>query len=183
LRPYIRPLIDLIAVATTLGLICIAIFFLAPYMRPAGSLTGVHLMPGFRLLFAGIGALLLVGRPAFAQRLACEAPQKAMLEIDLLFGRNIGMELGVSEANWSEFVASEITPRFPQGLTIDDALGQWRDPDRNTVVQEPSKDVQIIVPADAEVKEKIDAIVAAYKQRFQQQSVGVVIRPACVAFE
>jgi len=49
-------------------------------------------------------------------------------------------------------------------------------------VQQPSKDVLVIVPADTEVKEKIDAIVAAYKQRFQQQAVGVVIRPACVSF-
>jgi Protein of unknown function (DUF3574) len=105
-----------------------------------------------------------------------------MLEIDLLFGRNIGMELGVSEVNWSEFVAQEITPRFPQGLSIDDAVGQWRDPERNVIVQEPSKEVRVIVPAGTEVKEKIDAIVAAYKRRFQQQSVGVVMRPACVSF-
>jgi hypothetical protein len=32
------------------------------------------------------------------------------------------------------------------------------------------------------VKGKIDAIVTAYKERFQQQSVGVVMRPACVSF-
>jgi hypothetical protein len=132
---------------------------------------------------AGICVLLLLTAPAVAQGLACDEPQRPMLEIDLLFGRNIGMELGVSEGNWSEFVASEITPRFPQGLAVDDALGQWRDPERNTIVQEPSKDVRIIVPEDPEIKEKIDAIVTAYKQRFQQQSVGVVIRPACVSFE
>lgn len=105
-----------------------------------------------------------------------------MLEIDLMFGRNIGGQLGVSEGHWSEFVASEITPRFPEGLTIDDALGQWRDKERNRIVQEPSKEVRVIVPADAEVKEKIDAIVTAYKRRFQQQAVGVVIRLACVSF-
>jgi ATP-dependent protease Clp ATPase subunit len=27
-----------------------------------------------------------------------------------------------------------------------------------------------------------DAIVTAYKQRFQQQAVGIVIRPACASF-
>jgi hypothetical protein len=70
---------------------------------------------------------------ASAQGLACSGPQQAMLEIDLLFGRNIGMELGVSEAHWSDFVAQEITPRFPQGLSIDDAMGQWRDPERNVI--------------------------------------------------
>ena len=105
-----------------------------------------------------------------------------MLEIDLLFGRNIGGALGVSEDEWTDFVAKEISPRFPQGLSVDDAVGQWRDRDTNAIVKEPSKDVQIIVPQDAEVKGKIDAIVTAYKERFRQQSVGVVMRPACVSF-
>jgi len=120
--------------------------------------------------------------PSFAQELSCREPQKPMLEIDLMFGRNIGGQLGVSEELWSDFVAKEITPRFPDGLTVDDAVGQWRDLATNKIVKEPSKDVQLIVPASAEVKEKIDAIVAAYKQRFQQQAVGVVMRPACVSF-
>jgi hypothetical protein len=79
-------------------------------------------------------------------------------------------------------VASEITPRFPEGLTVLDATGQWQDKERNTIVKEPSKDVRLIVPADAEVKEKLDSIVTAYKQRFQQQGVGIVIRSACVTF-
>jgi hypothetical protein len=105
-----------------------------------------------------------------------------MLEISLMFGRNIGGELGVSEEVWSEFVASEITPRFPDGLTVDDAVGQWRDTETARVVKEPSKDVRVVVPAGADIQEKIDAIVAAYKQRFHQQAVGVVIRPACASF-
>ncbi len=105
-----------------------------------------------------------------------------MLEIDLMFGRNIGDELGVTEQQWSDFVAAEITPRFPKGLSIEDAVGQWRDPDKNTIVREPSKDVTIVVPQSEPVKEKIEAIAGAYKQRFQQQSVGVVMRPACASF-
>ena len=40
----------------------------------------------------------------------------------------------------------------------------------------------IAVAEHAGLQEKLDAIVAAYKQRFRQQSVGVVIRPACVSF-
>jgi Protein of unknown function (DUF3574) len=139
-------------------------------------------MRSLRLLEAGALALLIMASPALAQGLACNDPQKPMLEIDLMFGRNIGSELGVSEGLWSDFVASEITPRFPEGLTVLDATGQWQDKERNTIVKEPSKDVRLIVPADAEVKEKLDSIVTAYKQRFQQQGVGIVIRPACVSF-
>jgi hypothetical protein len=131
---------------------------------------------------AGACALLIMTTPAWAQGLACSDPQKPMLEISLMFGRNIGGELGVSEGLWADFVASEITPRFPEGLTVLDATGQWQDKERNTIVKEPSKDVRLIVPADAEVKEKLDAIITAYKQRFQQQGVGVVIQQACVSF-
>ena len=74
-----------------------------------------------------------------------------------MFGRNIGGELGVTEEQWSDFVASEITPRFPGGLTVDDAMGQWRDTETGKVVKEPSKELQVIVPADAEkdIKENL----------------------------
>jgi hypothetical protein len=62
-------------------------------------------------------------------------------------------------------------------------MGQWRDRERNTVVREPSKVVQIVLLSGAaEDQAKIDAIVAAYKARFKQQAVGVVTRGACVAF-
>jgi Protein of unknown function (DUF3574) len=119
---------------------------------------------------------------ASAQEIACRAPQKPMVEIELLFGRNIGGRLGVTDKRWTRFLASEVTPRFPDGLTVFDAFGQWRDAKRKTIVREPSKIVWIIAAAEGDSQTKIDAIVAAYKSRFRQQSVGVVIRPACVSF-
>ena len=60
--------------------------------------------------------------------------------------RNIGGALGVTEQQWSDFVAAEIMRHFPKGLSIDGAVGQWRYPDQSTIVKEPSKDVTIIVP-------------------------------------
>ena len=55
----------------------------------------------------------------------------------------------MTEELWSDFVASEITPRFPAGLTVDDALGQRRDAATGKVIKEPSKELQLIVPAEA----------------------------------
>jgi hypothetical protein len=124
--------------------------------------------------------LIWCASSALAQDIACRVTQKPMVVADLLFGRNIGGRLGVTEKRWSQFLATEITPRFPDGLTVVDAAGQWRDAEKNRIVREPSKLVTIIMPADAQ--EKLDAIVDAYKRRFRQQSVGVVIRPACVSF-
>ena len=124
--------------------------------------------------------LLLLPLPAAAQDLACRAAQKPMVVIDLMFGRNIGGRLGVTEARWSRFLADEITPRFPDGLTVVDASGQWRAPGARRIVRERSKLVIIVAAADAQ--DKVDAIVDAYKRKFRQQSVGVVVRPACVSF-
>lgn len=119
---------------------------------------------------------------ASAQTLSCTLPQKPMMEVELLFGRNIGGRLGVSEAQWRAFLSREVSPRFPDGLTVFDTLGQWRDAKTNALVREPSKIVRVIVAADAPAREKIDAITAAYKQQFRQDAVGVIMRPACVSF-
>jgi uncharacterized protein DUF3574 len=117
-----------------------------------------------------------------AQTLACRGEQKPKEVAELLFGRNIGNRVGVTEAAWVRFVAREMTPRFPDGLTIIDASGQWRDRDSGKVVREPSKRVEIVLPGSDDDAAKLDAIVAAYKSRFHQQAVGIVTRPACVSF-
>ena len=40
-------------------------------------------------------------------------------------------------------VLADVTPRFPDGLTILDARGQWRDSGRKQIMREPSKLVEI----------------------------------------
>ena len=69
-----------------------------------------------------------------------------------------------------------MTPRFPDGLSVVDAAGQWRDKTRGRMVREPSKLVIILTADDAPARDKIAAIVAAYKEQFRQQSVAVIRR-------
>jgi Protein of unknown function (DUF3574) len=126
-------------------------------------------------------ALALTGE-AGAQLVDCRAGQKPTQVAELMFGRNIGDRIGVGEAEWSDFVDREITPRFPDGLTIFDAASQWRDKAGNKIVREPSKIVQIVLPGNVEDIARLNEIAEAYKTRFQQQSVGVIVRPACVSF-
>jgi hypothetical protein len=114
--------------------------------------------------------------------LSCSGAQQPKLAAELLFGRDIGNRIGVSEAAWQNFVAHEITPRFPDGLTIVAATGQWRDPSRKTVVREPSKLVIIVLPGNKDDQARLAAIVDAYKRRFHQQSVGVILQSACASF-
>lgn len=108
--------------------------------------------------------------------------QKPMAKIELIFGRNIGGRLGVTESRWAKFLADEITPRFPGGLTVIDGQGQWRDPVRGALVRERSKIVLVLAPDDDAARDHISAIVAAYKRRFRQQSVAVLTRRICASF-
>jgi hypothetical protein len=136
-----------------------------------------------RLIAAfGLLALLAGGSSAQAQDLQCRSPQKSMAVAELLFGRKIDDRIAVTERLWARFVDREITPRFPDGLSVIDAKGQWRDRDRNVIVREPSKLVTIILPGAAADAERLGEIIEAYKKRFKQQSVGLIVRPACVAF-
>jgi hypothetical protein len=135
-------------------------------------------------VFCGI-ALLIAGSTGLAAQgptSACHAGQQPKLMAELTFGRDIGRHVGVSEAAWRRFLARELTPRFPDGLSVVDALGQWRDRSTGRIVREPSKLVMIVLPGNADDQARLDAIVEAYKRQFQQQSVGVIVQPACAAF-
>lgn len=127
---------------------------------------------------AEAGAQNLTG----TEGLSCPLPSKAMMRAELMFGRNIGGRAGVSEAAFARFVAAEITPRFPAGLTVIDAAGQWRDSKTGQVVREKSKMVVLMVGDAPDARERIAAIAEAYKKRFRQQSVVVVTRPVCASF-
>jgi Protein of unknown function (DUF3574) len=123
---------------------------------------------------------LALASSAGAQLLDCRGGQRPTEVAQLLFGRNIGNRLGVSESAWARFVDREIVPRFPDGLTVFDATGRYRV--ANRVAREPSKIVEIALPGTPEDMVRLNEIVEAYKSRFKQQSVGLIVRPACVSF-
>jgi hypothetical protein len=128
--------------------------------------------------------LLLAGfaGAANAQLLDCRGGQKPTQVAEMMFGRKIGDRIGVSEIEWSRFVDREITPRFPAGLTVFNASGQWQDTSTKKVVHEPSKIVQIVLPGEVDDIPRLNEIAEAYKSRYKQQSVGMIVRPACVSF-
>ena len=75
-----------------------------------------------------------------------------------------------------------MTPRFPDGFTVFDTRGQWRDPGGQKISRERSKVVTIAMPPSADNDGRLQQIIEAYKLRFKQQSVGLIVRPACVSF-
>jgi hypothetical protein len=122
-------------------------------------------------------ALVAILNVANAQQLQCTGAQKSWMVAELLFGRE-----HVSEIRWARFLADEVTPRFPDGLTVYDASGQWRAPGSREISKQRSKVVMIAMPPGADNDERLRQIVEAYKTQFKQQSVGLIVRPACVSF-
>ena len=89
---------------------------------------------------------------------------------------------GISEARWREFLDQEVTPRFPDGLSVADVYGQWLSKGKSTPERLRSKVLIIDYPDSPEDREKIEAIRAAWKKMTGDQSVMRVTQPADVAF-
>lgn len=114
---------------------------------------------------------------------SCPAGLETATVAELFFGRNAGDRLRVTEADWTRFLDEEVTPRFPDGLTVTDSAGQWRDGTAGRTVREPGKVLTVVMPHPApDAPGKLGAVIDAYKRRFDQQSVLRVLSPACVSF-
>jgi transposase len=116
--------------------------------------------------------------PAFA---ACPAGQSEMLTVRLYFGQSMNGKVIPAPA-WRDFVARSVTPEFPDGLTIFDAQGQWRDPHTRAIQREASKVIEIAAPETRDLQARIAKIRKAYAARFHQQSVGLLMIPGCGTF-
>ena len=106
------------------------------------------------------------------------------LRTELFFGTDKPDGTAVSAAEWEAFVDAEITPRFPEGLTVLEAAGQWQEADGD-IIEERSKVVLLLYPQEAreESHAEIEAIRAAYERRFGQEAVlrADEPRPVCAS--
>jgi hypothetical protein len=109
--------------------------------------------------------------------------QERMLVAELFFGREKASRRIVSDADWSDYLAAVVTPNFPDGLTVFDGYGQWRNPQTGAIGRSSGvKIVLIAVKPAPDIAARLRAVIDAYKARFQQQSVGIITRDSCAAF-
>lgn len=134
---------------------------------------------------ARTAALLLAALVA-----ACAAPPPACPDgtqqatvAEAYFGQSRRDAPDITEAEWRSFLATTVTPAFPDGLTALDGRGQWRRPD-GTILSEASKVLVVVLPsADAAAaRARLRPVEEAWKARFRHQSVLTVYRGACVGF-
>lgn len=108
---------------------------------------------------------------------------------ELYFG--VGEETGpsareqtdvISDAQWRAFLDKEVTPRFPDGLTVFDAYGQWLfrgAPEPNRL---RTKVLVILHEDSPQRRNDIEAIRLAWKQATRHQSVLWSRQPVEVSF-
>src|ERR1041384_852350 len=90
--------------------------------------------------------LALTGCASPQEHACLMTSQKPLIMAQMFFGRAIAGRAPVTDAEWANFAASTVTPKFPGGFTVYDAEGQWRGR-TGEIVREPSK-VLVIVAED-----------------------------------
>jgi hypothetical protein len=104
-----------------------------------------------------------------------------MARLEMLFGTSRSRGMPVTDEEWTSFLDTEVTPRFPAGLTVLRGPGQWQGND-GSLEKEQSNILVIWHEPSAQADAKIEAIRAAYKRRFDQESVMRVDGTSCVSF-
>ena len=129
----------------------------------------------------GLGVLALLfplAGPAGAMQ-QCPKGLEPVTEFRMFFGLADGKGKVVTEDDWQRFLADTVTPRFPAGLTVFDARGQWLPPS-GELQREPVKVVIGALSADpAEGIRLADEISAAFAKRFRQDPVFRMAAPTC----
>ena len=113
---------------------------------------------------------------------ACPGGLHRAVTAELYFGRDIRGVGEVSEADWTQFVDAEVTPRFPAGFTVLDGYGQWRGQASGKIVAEPSTVVIVVAEPGETTLAALAAIRADYQRRFAQESVGLALADSCASF-
>ena len=119
------------------------------------------------LLVAGLVAGCATAPSAFSDR--------------LFFGRSIPGGGEVSEAQWDQFVAEVVVPRFPAGFTVYRGAGHWKGDDGASVSEQTSV-LEVTHAPDAAADTKVAEIAQAYRERFNQDAVLRIRTPATLTF-
>jgi Protein of unknown function (DUF3574) len=143
------------------------------------TLVIINAQANTRNLFQLSGAIA-VDQPS---NLSCKSPLigQKFTKTELYFGSLKPNQTEVKEAEFTRFLNQEISPRFPDGLTLLKGFGEFKG-SNGKIIQETSRLVILFYPFAAESNQKIEAIRLAYKTRFGQESVLRVDDESCVSF-
>ncbi|MFT3789887.1 MAG: DUF3574 domain-containing protein [Rudaea sp.] len=93
-----------------------------------------------------------------------------------------GTDADANEKRWRDFLDREVTPRFPDGLSVYDVYGQWRTQGQSRIERLRSKEIMVLYEDTPQHRSDIEAIRAAWKKETGDLSVLRVTQPADVSF-
>ena len=109
----------------------------------------------------------------------CGAGESAAVQELIYFGTDTPSG-PVTDQAWAEFLSGTVTPRFPDGLSVWSAQGQWRSA-AGPVIQESSYVLSLVHPGHGASEQAVLELIQAYKTRFQQEAVLRVRSSACMS--
>ena len=115
----------------------------------------------------------------FTVSMDCGATSTSQLRTTLYFGRT-RPKGSVSELEWQMFLRDEVTQRFPEGLTVWEAEGQWRT-EAGSIDHEQSKVLLLVHGDTAAARQSVQAVIETYRKKFEQESVLWESARVCVA--
>jgi len=137
-------------------------------MRSFTSIVGMSILVATGVLAGALSATRL-GAQGFTVVLDCGPASEPQVRTTLYFG-SARPKGAVSELEWQLFLRDEVTKRFPDGLTVWDAEGQWRTP-AGTIDQERTKVLLLVHQDTAAARQSVRAVIDAYRAAFDQRSV------------
>jgi len=125
-------------------------------------------------------AVLALGGCTAMRTQACQPGEEIAIADTPNFGTNRPGGV-VSDDEWQAFLASDVTPRFPQGISSWRASGQWRSA-TGALEHEPSWVLLLVHPERAETDRAVREVMDLYRKRVEQDAVLGVRLPACTSF-
>lgn len=110
----------------------------------------------------------------------CAPNEQLVVNETLYFGTSMPAGV-VSPEQWTEFINDVVTPRFPQGLTMWQASGQWRSA-QGEQIWESSHVLTVDHPDDSRSDAAVREIMHSYKTQYHQEAVLRVRALACASF-
>ena len=99
-----------------------------------------------------------------------QSPGIIQWKTELIFGMSRKDGTTVKENEWDAFLSDVVTPRFPDGFTVLDGSGQYKNKE-GQLIRENSRIILILHPAEEPANSKLEEIREAYKKQFDQESV------------
>jgi len=142
----------------------------------SGARSSFNDMKFIRQSFIGLGVICFLF--AFT---ACTSPGATIrdnVSADSLWSREelyFGTEMPgggtVSDSLWQKFLDEEVTPRFPKGLTVLDASGQYLYENGKRAKEHTKIVILLYKQTDTRNSELIAQVINRYKELFRQESV------------